>query len=138
MRIQGPQARKVPRWLAGSIGVLAAISASLGTYQIINGGRHVQPSYVIPEATWSSYVVPTGPVAVSTPATEDGNGWDCRAQGFHDCVIAGERWLNLDHLPVDPYLRFLIVWNAMGIDDLGDGVTYDAVSICQPLLNQRG
>lgn len=92
----------------------------------------LSPSYV--------YTVPTGPVATSTPAAEDMPGWDCRAQGFHDCVINDERWLNLDHLPDQPYLRCLIVWNAMGSDVLngGDGLTYDAVAICKPLLDLQG
>lgn len=103
-----------------------------------------------PEPMWTTYptpakplpspgtdeVIPTGSPAASLPAAEDDPGWDCRVQGNHICMIRGERWLNLDHLPRDIYLRCLTLFDAGTVSP--DGIAFDSGVMCKDVYGKRG
>lgn len=115
-------------YLRTMIAVTAGVAAAVG---FILGGLQGADSQVSQPVSTGVYVTPTGSVAPTLPATEDGAGWDCRVQGNRVCPIRGELWLNLSHLPSAPFARCLLALDAVSLDSGVAGIA--SPEVCEPL-----
>lgn len=71
---------------------------------------------------------------VQSPA-EDDPDFDCARHGNHVCRIGDGLWLNLDHLPADPYERCLLLIDASTIPTGGPKLSPSA--ICESIRENR-
>lgn len=127
------------KWIKANLYVMGVLAVTLAFVVamltlLANSGR--PPVHIDPAPTFTVYAGPAVPLDTDEPA-EDDPGWDCRARGNHVCVIGTDRWLNLDHLPVDdPYELCVLLLGAPDVLETWPG--FASYELCESIGRQRG